>query len=255
MTTPSADTPRLAATMVLVRDDPFEVLLVRRHAKAVFASALVFPGGAVDDDDFSDEWLPLLASGADLPPLERAVRIAAIRETFEETALLLATAAEGTAVSQQQRTDAPFLKVVRASGGLLPLDDVAHFGHWITPVVAPRRFDTHFLLAKAPAGQLPIPDGSETVDLEWASPASVIERAKGGENTIIFPTLLNLMRLAESEGADAAIEAAKHRPRFTVTPVIEDRGGERIAVIPAEAGYGVTEHSAPPTDPQRRESS
>src|SRR5690554_6983850 len=117
MTTPSADTPRLAATMVLVRDDPFEVLLVRRHAKAVFASALVFPGGAVDDDDFSDEWLPLLASGSELDPTERAVRIAAIRETFEETAILLAQTNDGADVPQQHRSDAPFIEVVRASEG------------------------------------------------------------------------------------------------------------------------------------------
>jgi len=244
--------PRLAATMVLVRDDPFEVLMVRRNARAVFASALVFPGGAVDDDDFSDEWLPLLASGGELDATERAVRIAAIRETFEETAILLAQTNDGADVPQQHRSDAPFIEVVRASGGLLDLHQTAHFGHWITPVVAPRRFDTHFVLARAPRGQQAIPDGGETVDLEWASPAAVVERANAGEHTIIFPTLLNLMRLGESTSADEAIRAARLRARFTVLPVIEERaGGERVALIPPEAGYGVTEHVAPPPDPPR----
>lgn len=243
-TTPA--TPLLAATMVLVRDDAFEVLMVRRHAKAVFASALVFPGGAVDDDDYSDEWMPLLTSGADLPAPERAIRIAGIRETFEETALLLATRPDGTPINQPERTDDRFIDIVRASGGRLMLDNVQHFGHWITPEVAPRRFDTHFLLAQAPAGQQAIADGGETVELEWASPAEVIERAKTDARSIMFPTLLNLMRLAESTDSATALAAARGRLPFTVLPEVEIRAdGSTTVVIPAEAGYGVTEHPEP----------
>ncbi|MEX1079967.1 MAG: NUDIX hydrolase [Homoserinimonas sp.] len=237
---------RLAATMVLVRDAPFEVLMVRRHAKAVFASALVFPGGAVDDGDYSDDWMPLLASGADLPIPERAIRIAGIRETFEETALLLATRRDGMPVTQPERTNAPFIDIVRSSGGRLRLDDVAHFGHWITPEAAPRRFDTHFLLAKAPTGQQAIADGGETVDLEWASPAEVIERATTDTQSIMFPTLLNLMRLAESTDSATALATAAARLPFTVLPVVETRpDGNTMVVIPPEAGYGVTEHPGP----------
>ena len=232
---------RLAATMVLVRDAPFEVLLVRRHAKAVFASTLVFPGGAVDDDDYNDEWMALLGSGASLPNLERAIRIAAMRETFEETALLLATRPDGEPLEQPDRTDARFIDVVRASGGLLMLDDVQPFGHWITPEIAPRRFDTYFLLARAPVGQRPVPDGGETVALEWASPAETVQRADADAHSIIFPTLLNLIRLAESTDSAGAFAAARSRPPFTVLPAVEVReGGVRMAVIPAEAGYGVT---------------
>jgi 8-oxo-dGTP pyrophosphatase MutT (NUDIX family) len=238
--------PRLAATMVLVRDDPFEVLMVRRHAKAVFASALVFPGGAVDENDYSDEWLPLLATGADLGETERALRIAGIRETFEETALLLATRADGSPVAQQERTDARFIDIVRASGGLLHLNQVEHFGHWITPEAAPRRFDTHFLLAQAPDGQQAIPDGGETVELEWAIPTEVIERAKTDAQSIMFPTLLNLMRLVESTDSATALAAAHGRLRFTVLPEVETRDdGTTVVVIPAEAGYGITEHPFP----------
>jgi 8-oxo-dGTP pyrophosphatase MutT (NUDIX family) len=243
--TPSP-TPRLAATMVLVRDDPYEVLLVRRHAKAVFASALVFPGGVVDDDDYSDEWMPLLGSGSELPRQERAIRIAAIRETFEETALLLASRPDGSDLAQPERTDASFLNVVRESGGLLMLGDVHPFGHWITPEAAPRRFDTHFLLARAPGGQQAIPDGGETVALGWANPADAVLRAQDGEQSIMFPTLLNLMRLAESENSASAISAAQHRDPYTVLPVVELREDAiQMVVIPAAAGYGVTEHPFP----------
>jgi len=246
MTPPQS--PRLAATMVLIRDNPLEVLMVRRNAHAVFPSALVFPGGAVDADDHSDNWMPLLASGSQLPPLERALRIAAIRETFEETALLSAVRTDGTPVEQQERTDTAFLKVVQRSGGLLHLDDTVHFGHWVTPVVAPRRFDTRFFVAVAPNGQHPIADGGETVDCEWALPAQMVKRAQAGESSIIFPTLLNLMRLAESTTVQEAMDAARARQPFTVTPTVEVRDGTAVAVISAEAGYGVTEHTAPPPD-------
>src|SRR5215203_1183767 len=88
--TPSILTPRPAATALLLRDDPFEVLMIRRHPEQYFASALVFPGGTVDESDRSDDWLPHVAGGAALSVEERALRIAAFRETFEETSILLA---------------------------------------------------------------------------------------------------------------------------------------------------------------------
>ena len=74
--------PRPAATILLVRDAPFEVLMVRRHAGQTFSSALVFPGGTVDESDWSDAWLDLATGGEALDPAERALRIAAFRETF-----------------------------------------------------------------------------------------------------------------------------------------------------------------------------
>ena len=188
--------------------------------------------------------MPLLGSGRDLPNPERAVRIAGIRETFEETALLLATRPDGGPIDQPERTDRSFIDVVRASGGLLMLDDVQPFAHWITPEVSPRRFDTYFLLARAPVGQHAIPDGGETVALEWASPGETVKRAES-DAQIIFPTLLNLMRLAESTDSESAIDAARRRPLVTVMPTVEVRDGVKIAVIPAEAGYGATEYPAP----------
>jgi 8-oxo-dGTP pyrophosphatase MutT (NUDIX family) len=243
MTTTPPAAPRLAATMVLMRDDPFEVLLVRRHAKAVFASALVFPGGVVDDDDYSDAWMPLLGSGIELPRNERAIRIAGIRETFEETAVLIASRPDGSDVDQQERTGASFIDVVRASEGRLMLDDVHSFAHWITPEAAPHRFDTHFLLARAPQGHNATPDGDEIVTLEWARPADAVLRAEEDEQSIMFPTLLNLVRLAESEDSASAVTSALNWQPYTVLPEIHVRDdGTRMVVIPAEAGYPITEH-------------
>ncbi len=237
--------PRPAATILLLRDDPFEVLMVRRHGNGQFASALVFPGGLVDPSDLDQSWLPLTSGAVDLPAEERALRIAACRETFEETALLLARDGTGAAVPGVTTQGTAFIDLVAASGGTLPLGDLAHFGHWITPEGAPKRFDTHFFLAHAPEGQEALCDGGETVALEWVSPQEVLARAADGDLSILFPTRMNLKRLVESDTVAEAIAAARRRPRFTVLPRPERREGGTAVVIPAEAGYGETEHFHP----------
>jgi 8-oxo-dGTP pyrophosphatase MutT (NUDIX family) len=234
--------PRLAATLLLVRDDPFEVLMVRRHARAVFASALVFPGGAVDPDDSADAWLPLITGAEQLSARDRAIRIAAARETYEEVALSLAVDAEGRPC---RLGPAPFRDAVAAAHAHLELGSLVPFGHWITPEGEPRRFDTHFFIAAAPDGQEAVSDGDETVSLEWVQPAEMIGRAQAGERAVMFPTLMNLMRLAESANVADALRAARNRPVFTVHARIEERGdGSRHVVIPAEAGYAATEFPA-----------
>lgn len=239
---PIGAAPRVASTIVLVRDDPFEVLTVRRHATATFANAIVFPGGVVDADDHDDEWMPLLTGADDLEPGERAVRIAGIRETFEETGLLLARRPDGTDVAQPDRPLATFRETVAESGGLLALGDIHPFGHWITPTRQPKRFDTRFLLARAPRNQTPLADGTETVGIEWASPEALIERARQGEQDIMFPTYANLLRLRESPDSTDAIRAAATRPPFAVHPTSRRLAdGSLVGVIPAEAGYGITE--------------
>lgn len=70
----------------------------------------------------------------------------------------------------------------------------------------------------------------------------MIARAAGGERAILFPTLMNLMRLAESGDTRTALDAARRRAPFTVEPRVEVRDdGTRAIVIPAEAGYARTE--------------
>jgi 8-oxo-dGTP pyrophosphatase MutT (NUDIX family) len=227
---------RVAATVLVLRDDPFEVLMVRRHAKATFASRLVFPGGVIDPGDSDAEWDALTTGTDGLTPDERALRICALRETWEEASILLALDAGSP---PEGMTDAPFRDVVKASGGRLALDRLHPFGHWITPVVEPRRFDTHFFLASAPADQIATVDGGETIALEWRSPSIVT----GDEESFMFPTLLNLRRLAESTDSGSAFATADARTIFTVQPHAELReNGDLYIVIPSEAGYGVTEH-------------
>lgn len=222
---------RIAATVLLVRDDPFEVLMVRRNAKGTFASTLVFPGGVVDEEDSDDEWLPLLSGAEGLTPAERALRICAMRETWEETAIVI-----GAATAPPVSPGTPFRAAVEASGRRLALDEIHPFAHWVTPESEPRRFDTHFYLAAAPRNQTPVADGIETVDLRWLA---VNDRSVSG---LMFPTIMNLNRLSEAGSLAQAITTSRASTPYTVLPVMSVRAdGSRIATIPAEAGYGVTE--------------
>ena len=236
--------PRLAATLLLLRDDPFEVLMVRRHAKAVFASALVFPGGAIEPGDYDDGWAQLIDDPDGLDRDEHALRIAAIRETWEETGVLAARGSEGPETAPPVAVPGmPFHDLIEASGMRLALNLVQPFGHWVTPEQEPRRFDTHFFVARMPSEQIAVSDGGETVEIEWVNPAAAVARTAAGDRSIIFPTLMNLSRLAESDDTSTALAAAASRPRYTVQPRIVTReDGSRIIAIPDEAGYALTEY-------------
>jgi 8-oxo-dGTP pyrophosphatase MutT (NUDIX family) len=235
--------PRPAATVLLLRDDPFQVLMVRRRRGGTFSNALVFPGGVIEASDADDAWLPQLIGAGGLAPEARAVRIGALRETYEEASILVARLADGTPIPPGPPDDGtPFRELLARRRALLALDELHPFGHWVTPAAEPRRFDTTFLLCRAPDGQLARHDDGETVGFEWADPAVLLERAAAGERSILFPTLMNLRRLAESSSVSAAVAAADARPVVRVDPVAR-RDGERIVLtIPEEAGYGVTEH-------------
>jgi hypothetical protein len=105
--------PRVAATILVLRDDPFEVLMVRRHNSGMFASALVFPGGVIEDADRDPAWLDLVNDGDLFDDDARALRIAAYRETFEERRCCLRTSQTGMRSPVAART-------FRTSGPSLP---------------------------------------------------------------------------------------------------------------------------------------
>lgn len=229
----------LAATILLLRDNPFEVLMVRRRSSSHFSSALVFPGGLLDPEDRDEAWLPHVTGAEGLSETERALRIAACRESYEESSVVLGGHVHGF------EPGVPFIDIVSRQNAKLPLGDISRFGHWITPERAPKRFDTHFFIAAAPDGVEPKCDGDETVSLEWVRPVDAIARAEGGENTIIFPTLMNLRMLAKSRDVASALADTRARTVFTVMPRVEKRPEGLFVMIPEEAGYGVTEHLAP----------
>ncbi|HEX3499502.1 MAG TPA: NUDIX domain-containing protein [Stellaceae bacterium] len=239
--------PRPAATLLLLRDGAagLEVLMTARHEEAGFAAgALVFPGGKVDPVDAA-----LIGFCPDVPALDEAalvLRIAAIRETFEECGILLARgggilltgALLATLLDRHGASDAGFAALVAAAELELATDDLVPYAHWITPVDRPKRFDTHFFLAPAVHDQIAVHDGREAVDAVWMTPASVLAGADAGRIKLVFATRMNLLKLARSATVADALAAARGAPIVTVTPVIEKTTGGPFVHIPEAAGYG-----------------
>jgi 8-oxo-dGTP pyrophosphatase MutT (NUDIX family) len=251
---------RPAATIVLLRDGPqgLEVFMVVRHHAIDFASgALVFPGGRVEESDFS-----LAANGAlcrnpaGLDKDAMASRIAAIRETFEECGVLFArpshsaTLIDGATLRAVERTHrAPLaegrvsFESVLTANHLMPATDLlTHFAHWITPRNQPKRYDTHFFLAEAPPEHLAVHDGAESVDSVWITPRQVLTDTAAGRFKLVFATQMNLMKLASYATAAEAIAAAEQMTVVTVLPEVSKIDGtRRVLRIPIEAGYGAAE--------------
>jgi len=232
-----------AATVLLLRDDPFEVLMVRRRRGGTFSDALVFPGGVIDESDADVAWLPYLDGASGLDGESRALRVGAVRETFEEASILVARLADGSPLPPGPSNDgSPFRELVARRDAMLTLGELHPFGRWVTPVVEPRRFDATFFVCRAPDGQTARQDDGETVGFEWARPAELLERAAAGERSLLFPTLMNLRRLAESHDTDSALAAADARPVVRIQPTARRDGDRIVLTIPEESGYGVTEH-------------
>lgn len=245
-----------AATILMLRDgaDGLEVFMVVRHHQIDFASgALVFPGGKLAPGDSEPRVRGLCDGVDDLDDTLLALRVAAIREAFEESGILLAREVDGSLISGQRlqtlEADRPKLdKGELAIGDFLEreklrlaCDLLQPYSHWITPKMMPKRFDTHFYLAVAPADHVAAHDGSEGVDSVWINPARALEEADAGTRTVIFPTRMNLEKLAESSSVAEAMEAAQTREIVTVEPQVEDRDGTMMLTIPAAAGYSITE--------------
>jgi 8-oxo-dGTP pyrophosphatase MutT (NUDIX family) len=253
---PEAVAPRPASTILLLRDGAgaeIEVFMMVRHYEIDFNSgALVFPGGSVDKGDQDIIASPELYSGGEgLDTASLSFRIAAIRETFEESGILLARprgsktlvdakragaieAAHRTALCEGKTT---FLKVLTDNGLLLALDELVPYAHWITPEGLPKRFDTWFFLAAAPPEQVGAHDGKESTDSIWVSPREALEGGGSGRFKLPFPTTRNLIRLGKQPGVKAALDDSRGKPIVTVMPVVTKRDGVRQLRIPLEAGY------------------
>jgi len=242
-----------AATVLLLRDEPqFEVLMVKRHHQIDFASgALVFPGGKTHAGDHDANWDAHTVGWEAHDREQRALRIAAIREVFEEAGVLIARRRDGKPLSGEacpmdvrQAVDAGrtrFIDVVASLDAYLDLDALTVFARWITPVIVPKRFDTWFYAVTAPAEQLAACDGRETVDAEWIAPAEALRLAALGERKVIFPTRMNLKLLAEAASGADVVARARARTLVPVLPQVKQTAGGRVLALPPDAGYGVVE--------------
>jgi 8-oxo-dGTP pyrophosphatase MutT (NUDIX family) len=225
--------------VLLVRDDPFEVLMVKRSATGAFPSALVFPGGVVDDDDWAEHWCGVCDGHEQLAPQDIAIRIAGLRECWEEAAVLAAQGEFNLDLHAPKHL--PLHHLMSQIGARFDLNSMVHFAHWITPKASPKRWNTYFLIARAPADQRLLSDGCETVCAEWVAPQEAIAMADRGERDLLFSTRANLHLLAQSSSADTAIAAARQRPRFEVHPQAEQKPDGIRVFISEKAGYPVNQ--------------
>jgi 8-oxo-dGTP pyrophosphatase MutT (NUDIX family) len=262
--------PRLASAVMLLRaareGAGLEVFMVRRVIQSDFMpDVYVFPGGSITADDRSAEETagicsPVEAATADpegRTALGTGARAAAIRELFEEAGILLAYRGmellaigedEATRFSEYRRAfharAGSLVDLARREGLRLATDHLAYFAHWVTPEGMPRRFDTHFFLATAPAAQQAAHDRLETSDGRWIRPAEALALSERGEFPLVFATLHQLRDLAAFHDVDEALAFASTHYVQLKQPRLVREGGQSRVFLPGDEdqGWDVPEH-------------
>jgi 8-oxo-dGTP pyrophosphatase MutT (NUDIX family) len=262
----SAVAPYPAATVVVVRSGVRgpEVYMVRRHDAAAFmGGAHVFPGGRVDaaDREIADAaWCDGIDwASSQLTPLPSADRIAhhvaAARELFEEAGVLLARDRSGhfvtTTTGAGEAEDVRFKRhrhdvhagrhtlrdVVVAEGIRLALDSLIVCGHWVTPPLDTRRFDTWFFLTRMPAGQATAYDEIEHTHGRWMTPSDALDLARRGELVLPIPTWSVLRELAPFESVDDIVGHVTKQRIVRREPRAMAENGDRLFVLPGDPLY------------------
>jgi 8-oxo-dGTP pyrophosphatase MutT (NUDIX family) len=250
-----ATAPRDASTVILLRDSPAGELLVyllRRVTSMKFApGAYVFPGGSVDrrDGDLAVGWSgpsPAewgTAFGA-AETLARELVCAAVRETFEESGVLLAGPAEDAIVPDTSADDweadrqalldrSQSLAELLARRGLVLRGDLLRpWAHWITPEIEERRYDTRFFVAALPAGQRTRDVSTESDRVTWVRPADAADASRRGDMPMLPPTRVTLTELAAYDSVADVLAARRDiRPRLPVARLVD---GDAFLVLPED---------------------
>jgi 8-oxo-dGTP pyrophosphatase MutT (NUDIX family) len=223
-------TPLPAASVIVLKGRPFEVLFLRRTATSSFVpDAWVFPGGSVDPIDRALAETHL--GGRELG----AMRICALRELFEESGIWLGEAL-GDAASMRHRLlddQELFTEMFTKCAG--ELDRLVWTSRWVTPVGVPKRFDTCFFLLEVDAATEATPEHREGVEVRWLRPAEALRLHQAGELPLVFPTIRSL---EEIEGWDDAAELIDSRRDVAVAvrrPVLVVEGGRKTIFLPEKS--------------------
>jgi 8-oxo-dGTP pyrophosphatase MutT (NUDIX family) len=249
--------PRDAATVMLVREaaaaprgSRLEVYMLRRKPSMAFApGAFVFPGGSVDRRDAEEqpawtgpdaaEWGRIFAAP---PALAAALVCAAVRETFEESGVLLAGESDNTVVADTTGDDweadrhalldhsVSLAELLGRRGLVLRADLLRPWARWITPVVEPRRFDTRFFAAAMPAGQRTRDVGGEASEVTWIAPADALTARERGEITLMPPTAVTLAELAACGDLNTVLTGP--RQVAPIIPEVQLREGAVFLTVP-----------------------
>ncbi len=272
-------TPSDAATVILMRpcpqsrDNHLEILLVLRNRKSRFVPGYsVFPGGSIDPEDYvpgienhlsglgrSDA--SRILSDMSHPDKALGAWVAAIRETFEETGVLLAERQDGAPLDfqgepEKQRfasyrkalldQEITFPRILEKEKLVLPLDRLRYWSHWITPEPFPLRYDVRFFAAEAPPEQTVAHDGVELTGHLWISPSEALRRYEQGRLDMVLPQIITLQELAPLGSVADVMEAAGKRNVGATLTKISQIDGRDVEVMPDGSVF----ENRPPVYPQ-----
>lgn len=243
------NTPIPAATLIVMREGdgcPPELLMVERAATMAFAAgALVFPGGRIDPEDLA---MAERLSGGIGDQSMLAAKIAAIRETLEETGiavgLTVSDADRLEAIGGAIREGAAFADALIDAGAQIDVPSLEYFARWCPRSYHGRVFDTYFFVAHLAGRSEPVVDPAENQRAFWATASQLIDEADAGRAHVILPTRRNLERLATFSGFADAVASARAFPPRSIEVRREVRGGVSYLCIPDDAGYPITAERA-----------
>jgi 8-oxo-dGTP pyrophosphatase MutT (NUDIX family) len=216
----------------------------------------VFPGGSVDprDTDSTIGWVgPPAAFWGEVfaapEGLARALVCAAVRETFEESGVLLAGPDADSVVADTSGADwesdrralldrdLGFAEFLHRRGLAVRADLLRPWAHWITPKVEPKRFDTRFFVAAMPAGQRTREFGEEADQVEWVAPGGAVQRFRDGAMRMMPPTLITMAELGEFPTVAAALSGAARRLIHPVEPAVVVEGDDALVMMPGDTAF------------------
>jgi 8-oxo-dGTP pyrophosphatase MutT (NUDIX family) len=249
---------RDAATIVLLRDgeNGLETYLLRRRSTLEFApGVLVFPGGGVQDSDRQPiEWIgPSASEWAERFDCDeesaRALVVAAVRETFEESGVLFASTGPGepvvadTSVFEDERQamdrgDLDFAEFLAANGLIVRADLLGAWAHWVTPAFEPRRYDTRFFVATVPPDQRVSELPGEADRAEWLAIKDLWPALESGSVIMLPPTAVTCGEFGELLFADIA-DAVLSRTIVRIEPQLVDEDGKLFLEYAVDAPKGV----------------
>lgn len=241
--------PRPASTVILLRDTVGvrpEVYLLRRQQTMAFAAGMtVFPGGRVDptDSSIADSWSgpspSWFGSRLGCSAEDAAAYVAAaVRETFEESGVLLAGPSTESVVSDTTGDDweadrialesrsLGFADFLHRRGLVLRADLLGVWAHWITPEFEPRRYDTRFFVAALPAGQITRDVTSESDQVTWLDPAAAVQAVEVGELLMLPPTYLCCRDLIPYSAVADVLAASMQREVRPILPTVRVEGDQ-----------------------------
>jgi 8-oxo-dGTP pyrophosphatase MutT (NUDIX family) len=257
----TADKPiRDASTVILLREADGGVetfLLCRHHQSGFMGGAHVFPGGKVDPSDSGPSWRARVD-----PPTEEITErlgetdaevglgllVAAVRETFEEAGVLLASTAAGVDLASSREEllgGALFSELATAIDVKIDSMALTPYARWITPKMESRRFDTRFYIAMLPEGQSASHDGTETTSATWLRPAGAIEDMLAGRIKLAPPTVRTLQWLARFDDAKSVIADALSRKPPLVRPRLVTADDGWFLALPGDPEHPESEPVLP----------